>query len=150
MSSMFNPEAFMNSTISDANSSQYNVTPEGEFKGVISKIEVKTVGADNKPVINVTWKIDDEGVRNETGLSEPIARQTIWLDVTEQGGLDMGKGKNVGLGKLREALGQNQPGKPWMPGMLEGGVALVKIKHSIDKRDNVTIQANVNGVTKLG
>ena len=148
MSSMFNPEAFMNSTINDASSSQYNVTPEGEFTGIISKIEVKTVGADNKPVINVTWKIDDESVRQETGLSEPTVRQTLWLDVTEQGGLDMGKGKNVALGKLRDALGQNTPGKPWMPGMLEGGVATVKIKHSIDKRDNVTIQANVAGVTK--
>ena len=43
----------------------------------------------------------------------------------------MGKGKNVALGRLREALGQNTPGKPWSFGMLVGQVAKVAVKHRI-------------------
>lgn len=82
-------------------------------------------------------------------MAEPSVRQTLWLDTTESGGLDFGKGKNVGLGRLREALGQNAPGKPWAPGMLVGGVAKVKVSHSIDKRDNVTINADVKAVLPL-
>jgi hypothetical protein len=33
--------------------------------------------------------------------------------------------------------------------MMVGGVARIKVKHSIDKRDGVTINAEVSGVTKL-
>ena len=82
-------------------------------------------------------------------MAEPTVRQTIWLDLTESGSLDFGKGRNVGLGRLRDALGQNETGKPWQPGMMVGGVAKIKVTHSIDKRDNETIQANVACTVKL-
>lgn len=148
--SNFNPEAFMNATFNEAASTAYTPVPEGEFRGIITKVEARVVGNENpKPVLGITYKVDDENVRQETGMAEPTVRQTIWLDVTESGGLDFGKGKNVGLGRLREAVGQNAPGKPWMPGMLEGQVCMIKVKHSIDKRDNVTINAEVKAVAPL-
>lgn len=148
--SLFNPDTFLNSTFTEANDTQYIPVPEGEWQATIDKVEAKVVGQETpRPVLNVTWKITDPAVQQATGRAENSVRQTIWLDVTESGGLDTGKGKNVGLGKLREALGQNTPGKAWTPGMLVGGVARVKVKHSIDKRDGVTINAEVSGVTKL-
>jgi hypothetical protein len=148
--STFNPEAFMSASIQGANDTQSMQVPEGDFQGMISKVEPRVVGQENpRPIIAITWKVDDEGVRQLTGRAEPTVRQTIWLDVTESGGLDMGKGKNAQLGKLRDALGQNDAGKPWNPGMLQGGVARIKVKHSLDKRDGVTINAEVSGVSKL-
>lgn len=148
--SLFNPDTFLNSTFTDANDTQYIPVPEGEWQATVDKVEAKVVGQENpRPVLNVIWKVTDPAVQQVTGRAENSVRQTIWLDVTESGGLDFGKGKNVGLGKLRDALGQNTPGKPWAPGMLVGGVACVKVKHSIDKRDGVTINAEVSGVTKL-
>lgn len=82
-------------------------------------------------------------------MAEPTVYQTIWLDISGSGGLDTSKGKNVGLGKLRDALGQNREGQPWSPGMLVGQVALIRVGHSIDKRDNVTVQAEVKAVAAL-
>lgn len=146
--STFNPDAFMNSTTTEANSTQYAQVPEGEFQASIDSVTPRTTGT-GKALLNVKWKVDDEGVRLETGMAEPSVFQTIWLDITESGGLDGNKGKNVQLGKLRDALGQNVAGKPWAPGMLVGGLAKIKVKHSIDKRDNVTLNAEVSGVTKL-
>lgn len=146
--SAFNPESFMNSTVNDANSTQYEQVPEGEFQASIDTVTPRTTTT-GKALLNVKWKVDDEGVRTQTGMAEPGVFQTVWLDVTESGGLDFAKGKNVQLGKLRDALGQNAPGKPWSPGMLVGGVAKIRVKHSIDKRDNVTLNAEVSGVTKL-
>jgi hypothetical protein len=146
--STFNPDDFMNSTTSESNSTQYTQVPEGEFQASIDSVTPRTTGT-GKALLSVKWKVDDEGVRLETGMAEPSVFQTVWLDVTESGGLDFGKGKNVQLGKLRDALGQNTPGKPWAPGMLVGGLAKIKVKHSIDKRDNVTLNAEVSGVTKL-
>jgi len=146
--SNFNPEAFMNSTTTDSNSTQYTQVPEGEYNAAIDAVTPRTTQT-GKALLSVKWKVDDEGARTATGMAEPSVFQTVWLDIKDDGTLDGGAGKNVGLGKLREALGQNQAGKPWAPGMLIGGVAKIRVKHSIDKRDNVTINAEVSAVAKL-
>jgi hypothetical protein len=146
--SAFNPDTFLNTETSSANSVQYTPVPEGEFNAAIKAIKPRVL-TDGRAVLDVTWTVDDEQARNETGMAEPSVRQTVWLDTTESGGLDFGKGKNVGLGKLRDAVNQNASGKPWAPGMLVGQVAKIKVSHSIDKRDGTSINADVKAVTKL-
>ena len=146
--STFNPDVFLNTEIAESNATAYTPVPEGEFQASIKSIKPRVL-TDGRAVLDVTWIVDDEVARQETGMAEPSVRQTLWLDITESGGLDFGKGKNVGLGRLRDAIGQNQSGKPWAPGMLVGQVAKVKVTHSIDKRDNETIQANVASTVKL-
>ncbi len=146
--SSFDPNAFLNTEVSEANATAYVPVPEGEFNASIKLIKPRVL-TDGRAVLDLTWIVDDEEVKQETGMAEPSVRQTLWLDITESGGLDFGKGKNVGLGRLRDAIGQNQSGKPWAPGMLVGQVAKVKVTHSIDKRDGETIQAGVSAVTSL-
>lgn len=146
--STFDPEQFMNASVSDANATQYTPVPEGDFQASIASVTPRTTGT-GKALLSIGWKVDDEAARAATGMAEPMVYQTVWLDITESGGLDTGKGKNVGLGKLREAVGQNQAGQPWSPGMLIGQVALIKVGHSIDRRDNVTVQAEVKAVAAV-
>lgn len=146
--SAFNPDTFLNTETEYASATSYTPCPEGEMPASIKAIKPRVL-TDGRAVLDVTWIVDDETARQETGMAEPSVRQTLWLDTTESGGLDFGKGKNVSLGRLREALGQNAPGKPWAPGMLVGGVAKVKVSHSIDKRDNATINADVKAVLPL-
>ena len=74
--------------------------------------------------------LDDQSVRDLLGLDEPTCRQTVWLDIGEQGQLEFGVNKNVALGKLREAFGQND-GKPWSPLMMMGQPAIVNVKHRL-------------------
>jgi hypothetical protein len=144
--SAFDPDMFMNTQTTDANDTKFVPVPEGEFDAVIEAITPKTAG--DKPVLDVKWAINDEGVKVATGLPNPSARQTIWLDLTEQGGLDSSKGKNIGLGKLREALGQNTPGQSWSPGMLIGRVARIKIGHRSGKEPG-EVFADVKQVTAI-
>lgn len=146
--SAFNPDLFLNTETDSASATTYTPVPEGEFNASIKTIKPRVL-TDGRAVLDITWTVNDETARQETGMAEPSVRQTIWLDTTESGGLDFGKGKNVGLGRLREAVGQNQAGKPWAPGMLVGQVATVKVSHSIDKRDGVTINADVKAVLPL-
>lgn len=146
--STFNPDTFLNTETDAANATAYTPVPEGEFTASIKAIKPRVL-TDGRAVLDVTWTVDDEAARQETGMAEPSVRQTVWLDTTESGGLDFGKGKNVGLGRLRDAVGQNAAGKPWAPGMLVGQVAKVKVSHSIDKRDGVTINADVKAVLPL-
>ena len=47
----------------------------------------------------------------------------------EDGSFDSRKGKNLGLGRLRKALGQNDPGVEWYLSNLVGGMAKVHVSH---------------------
>ncbi len=144
--SSFDPVNFMNASFDGSFSTEFMPVPEGEFRASIKEVTpgVTTTG---KPYMRVQWIIDSEEARQATNMAEPKCSQTLWLDVTESGGLDMGKGRNVGLGRLRAAVDQNTGS--WQPGMLIGKVATVKVKHSIDKRDGQTIQAEVSAVAHI-
>lgn len=148
MSSTFNPDLFMQSQVNESNSTKVNPFPEGEFAAYIKNVAARTT-SNGSALIDVTWGSDDQQAKDETGMNEPTVRQSIFLDLTEAGGLDFGKGKNVSLGRLREALNQNASGKPWSPSMLLGQPARIKVTHSVDKNDSSITYANVTAVTKL-
>lgn len=143
----FNADEFMNMA-AEANDTVYPVGPAGKVLGVIEKIETPT-GRQNKngePMypMDISWSVQDDGFKAAMGRTpdQPaIVRQTIFLDLvmgpTGKMILDTSKGKNVPLGKLREALGQNVPG--WSPGRLIGaGPALL----------DVTIETGNDGVQR--
>jgi len=125
--SEFNADQFMQTPVEGALETEFTPIPEGEYRAVIKEVKPDTTSK-GSPYLEVIWIIDDQGVRDLIGMGEPTSRQTVWLDVNESGGLAFGANKNVGLGKLRDALGQNT-GAPWSPNMLLGQPATVNIKH---------------------
>lgn len=147
--STFDPDTFMATSFTEANETKFATVPEGEYLAVIDKVEANTWqskdGMKSGLRLDVTWKIDDAHVAEVTGVASPTVRQGIMLDMTESGGLANGPGKNINLGRLREAVGQNTPGKPWSPQMLLGQPARVSVKHRIWE-DNIF--AEVKGVAK--
>lgn len=129
LKSTFNAEMFLQTTTTAQLSTSLIPWPPGEYRAVISKIGARIVtqkDGQERPVLDITWETDDPYVVKATGLDKPTARQTIWLDTTESGAIDFGKGKNIGLGRLREALGQNRDGRDWSFNHLKSGVALIK------------------------
>ena len=141
--SVFDPDTFLSSTTTEASSTEYVPVPEGEYLAVVTKVAARAT--ERAKILDVTWEIDDEAVKAETGLEHPTVRQSVFLDVNEQGALETGKGKNVDLGRLREAVGQNTPGQPWSPTMLEGQVARVRVAHRMYEGRTY---ADVKGVAK--
>lgn len=125
----FDPDQFLATTTDAALSTEFTPIPEGEYNAVVTKVEARQT-ASGKSIMDVTWAIDDANVRAVTGMENPTCRQTVWLDITDSGALDISKGKNVSLGRLREALGQNRPGA-WAPSMMIGNVARVLISHRL-------------------
>ena len=130
--SVFNPDQFLNTTYEGALDTTLIPVPETDegWTAVVEKFEVKTTPK-GQVVCELTWAIDEFEVQQQTGRDKNTVKQALWLDITDHGTLDMGKGKNVALGRLREALNQNTPGKPWSFGMLVGQVAKVAVKHRI-------------------
>jgi len=154
MESAFNVSAMLNSQVTESNSTELLQIDEGEYIAVIDPVSEenfksfdikKGERAGQKGLsLNLTWNINDESgaIIAKIGRT-PKVRQNLFLDLTTQGGLDFGKGRNVSLGQLREALGQNMTGRPWSFGMLGGGVAKIKVKHRIldDGRTMAEVQA---------
>lgn len=138
----FNADQFMQTEVEGTLDTEFTPIPEAEYPAVIKEVKADATPK-GSPLLELIWIIDDQGVRDLIGLDEPTCRQTIWLDVNEQNGLEFGKNKNVGLGKLREALGQND-GKPWAPTMLIGQPATVNVKHRLGSEGGVF--AEVKGV----
>ena len=156
MSISFDPSILLSTEIHEANDTAAIPVPEGEFVAIIEKVEPRTWQGKEDPTksgvtLDITWSIDDANVRETLGRDKVTVRQGIMLDLTDTGGLDMSKGRNIGLGRLREALDMNQPGQAFSMNNLSGRVAKILVTHRLDNRNpaDPKIFPEVRGVTKM-
>lgn len=147
----FDPSAFLNTAYNEANSTEIVPVDEGEYQALAGEVTVSqwvSSKDSSKSGLRATipWEIDNETQRVKTGRDKIIVRQDLMLDTTPNGMLDMGKGKNVGLGRLREALGLNKPGVPFQFQMITGRAAKIKVSH---REYEGRIFEDVKGVASL-
>lgn len=151
---MFDKNQFLGGTTTEAGSTEYTPIPENEngYAALVEKVDVRQeqVKGESATILDLTWNLQDNdgSIEAATGLKKNTIRQSFFLDLTPSNGLDMGKGKNVALNKVRDALGQNVPGQPWSPMMMVGKFAIVKVKHTMSDKGDGRIYANVGQVIK--
>lgn len=143
LNSPFDMDAFMNSADETAAvDTEYRPIPQGKYMAVIEKVDGRRTEKQDEKTgemraytnLDVTWNIQDEQVKVELQREKVTVRQGIFLELNPQGKIDTGPGKNVPLGRLRAALGQNQPGV-WSPKMMEGmGPCFITVGHRKDNR----------------
>lgn len=149
--STFDPAQFLDATTTEVNDTKIIPCPVGEYLAQVEKVQArpwssKTDSTKSGVALDITWVIEDESVRQLTGRDKVTSRQGIMLDMTETGGLDFSKGKNVALGRVREALGLNVAGQPFAPSMFVGRMAKVAVSHRTVEED---IFDEVKKVTKV-
>lgn len=147
-----NTEQFLQTTTSEALDERLDPCPPGEWLAVAGKPEVRDFtyksgdreGETGYRMV-IRWAIQDQEAKDAVDRDSLSVTQSILLDLNESlDGLDFGKGKNIGLGQVRAALGQNVPGKDWSPAMIEGQLAKLQVKAGM-YNDQVT--AEVGGIT---
>lgn len=152
MTSAFDPQTFGQMTITESNSTESVLVPVGEYGASITDKKIDTWkakdGSSEGLKMFVFWNVEDPEVRALTGRDKNIVRQEMMFDLTENGALATGKGMNVRLGRLREAVGLNTPGQPFSFDMLVGRSARVSIGHRADNRDSSVMYAEVKDVAK--
>lgn len=148
---MFNPDTFLQATSTEANDTKKIPCPAGEYIAIAEKVEARQWqskdGLKSGIALDITWAIDDPAVKEVVGRDNVQVRQGLMLDMLESGGLDMGKGKNIALGRVREATGLNVPGQPFAPSMIQGRAAKVTVSHRVDGED---IYDEIKKVAALG
>lgn len=146
----FDPDLFLSSQIDATLDTRMFPVPVGEYLAVIEDIKPRIQnskdGTQQWLIFDIVWNIDDQKVRADLGREKVTSRQSLFIDRTPDGSIDIGKGRNVQLGKLREALGQNKPGA-WAPSMLKGQVARVRVVQEPDKNTG-DLYDKVVGVAK--
>lgn len=101
-------------------------------------------------IFEVVWQPEDPEQQQRLKVEKlPTVRQSIFLDLTEAGGLDMGPFKNADLNKLREVFNLNQPGVKWSFSDFVGKPAKIKVEHKPNKEDPANPFINVTAVTRM-
>lgn len=153
-SSPFDADTFLSGTIDTALDTQVAQCPEGVFRAQIGdKMEVRS-GTSKKTgrpfhMLDINWKVLDDVVRAELDRENVYVRQTLFLDLLPNGTLDTGKGKNVDIGRLRDALGQNAAGVAWSPRNLIDAIANIQVTHRSDPDNPTRKYAEVQRVTRI-
>jgi len=115
---MFDPESFLSQKVGEKLDTAIIPCPPGNYVGLISKIDIRSwVKKDDPTISGVNLDVlvrlnsstpGNEAILEECGVEEIIVKGGIRLDINDEGtGLAKGKGKNVPLGKLLEAVGLN-------------------------------------------
>lgn len=158
----FDPDVFMNQTVDQPMDTTVQQCPEGEFRAMIDDFDSSAFrsfegkeGSKNPgksyTVFEPPFVIQDAAVQAELQRDKVVVRHVgMFLDFGQDGNLDYSKGKNVDLGRLRDAVEQNKPGA-WSPKQLKGaGPVMVRVIHQEDPKNKERKYARVSRVTKIG
>lgn len=134
---MFNPEEFLDVQIDGATSTKSTPIPVGEALAVIESVKMRQWQKKDDPskaglCLDIFWSIEDQKIKDELGRDKVTCKQTIMLELTTDGRIAQGKGQNVPLGKLRDAVGLNQPNQVFSFNMLPGRMGKPVISHRVD------------------
>lgn len=145
MSSIFDPSVFLDAQTTESNEKRANIpvdnpdSTDGLYAALIGEIKTDsgTIGKGDRtgqPWISmvIPLRLQLGSAVQGLGLSaEFTVTDRAFLDLTPQGTLDQGKGKNNSQRKYREAAGLNKPGEPFAWRMLTGKMVKVKIVHEL-------------------
>lgn len=158
----FDAKAFVTQTTDKANSTVYVAIPEGDYKPMmietgdvsewIRENEIRRGPNAGSTLVSLEIPVEilDDNLRSKMGLPKITSRYRMILDFDSAGNLDFSEGKNVKLGKLRDVLNQNDPGKPWSPSMLSGAGPFAGHVVQTSAKDNPEQKySEISRVTKL-
>ncbi len=156
---MFDPNAFAEGAVDAPMSTTPPVCPEGEYVFMLDSDPAMLVPKELKGTSGRTgkdyhfWQLPLMAICQDSAVKEKMKRDTlkvrcfINLDLDDGGRPETGEGKNVALGRLREALGQNKPG--WKPkDLLGAGPFIGRVKHTQGKNPG-DVYADITNTTKV-
>lgn len=150
--SVFDKDTFLNQQTTGASETKYTPVPENEYAAYVDEElgleSYKDPERGEVPILVVGYVIMDEKLKEDLGLSKIVVQDRVFLDMEKDGALAFGPNKNVRLGKIREAVNQNDAKKAWNFNMLRGaGPVLIKVTHRFAKNGDGPF-ANVDRIAR--
>jgi hypothetical protein len=153
MPSSFNPDTFLDTIVETPfETHRTTLPPKDNYLGAVDGLATRIVeskGQGAKVILDVDWEILDDEAKLQLNLDKIVVRQSVFLDFDETGKLARGINKNIQLGQIRDAVGQNTSGA-WAPRMLKGaGPAQLKISERSDEKNPSVKYNDVDRVTRM-
>jgi hypothetical protein len=141
--SNFDPSLFLDASTTEASVKRPLIPAGLDITGTIGDIKASTWQGKKDPTqsgikfdIPITFDLTAmPDLHKSIGADSVTLTDTIMLDVTENGSIDYGPGKNGKLRRYREALGMNVPGEAFSPRAMTGRLIKAKIKHDLYEGD---------------
>jgi hypothetical protein len=135
--SQFDPMLFLDTTLTEPTEKR-EVLPIGDYTAIIGEVTSRAWQGKADPTksgialdVPLTLDIPAE-LQAEKGLPSTLnLKDSIMLDLTPGGSMDLAKGKNRQIRNYREALDMNKPGDVFSPRKMQGQVVTVKVTHEI-------------------
>ena len=157
----FDPQAFLDLPVEEAFERRPPL-PATDYTAVIQDVQARQwqskdkYNADGSPKTGIAYDVTLSlqiplAVRESLGLKIDALtlKDSIMLDLNDQGGLDTAPGANRQLRNYREALDMNKPGVPFRAREMSGRMVLVRVKHEEYPVGSGNIQERVAGVAKV-
>lgn len=142
--SAFDAGNFLQTTLTKKGSTQYIVPDEGWYNAMIQPQDltdprISTSDKGTFVIWGLMFTLDDSSgkIKEKTGFDENKVEHALFLDLNDQGELDLREGKNIPLNRVREALGQNTDAA-WAPSMVASKSCQVHVRHRINQEDGST------------
>jgi hypothetical protein len=137
MSSQFDADAFLDSSISEPTTRRKPLPAGSDFVGIIGEVKSRTWQGRKDPsqsgvAIDVPVTIDLSAypaTKALTGADQVVLTDSIMLDLTDSGSIDNSPGKNGKLRRYRDALNMNNPGDTFSFRKMQGRQLKVRISH---------------------
>jgi hypothetical protein len=135
----FNADSFLQQTVEAKLDTKRVPHPEGDWdEGQIKDLKITSGTAKESGKLWVRLQAiiinTDPNVAADMKLGddqEPQVRWEEFLDLDDNGNLDVSEGKNIKLGKLRQACGQNSD-EAWSPMDMKGAPVGFRVKHQFN------------------
>lgn len=150
MTSVFDTDVFLGTTYTEENDTTFTPLPEGDYLATIGPDEDDlklATGVSERGVwarLELQWYVDDPELAEKMGMQQLRVKQSLFLDLEgNPPRLAMGRNRNIKLGRVRKAVGQNT-GRDWDIGQLRGaGPARIIVDQTASREDPEQIFNNV-------
>lgn len=151
--SSFEPEAFLDAALTQPLTKRPPADAGRPYSATIGEGKIRPWSSEAKGTSGYAMDIPLEillptDVAASVGQPKITVNDSVFLDVTANGGLDMAPGRNRGLRNYYEACGINQPGST--PRMLQGRMIQVVLKHDMAKDGSGDRYERVASIAKAG
>ena len=141
--SVFDPDEFMGADQTVDLDVNYTPFDEGEYVAQLGE-EIRATQSEREGRVSVRldipWLLLDDKAREKSGMDNPQFYSAIFVEMEDNGAIASGPNKNIALGQLRKALGQDT-GKKWSPGMLRGaGPVKIYVTQRPDREDPAIVR----------
>ena len=148
--SQFDPQSFLDATLDAPLTKRPPIMPNG-YTATIGEVKSRAWNSRDGTKSGIAYDVPleiqlDPAEATRVGQPTVIVSDSVMLDLTETGAIDIGPGKNRKLRAYREATNLNNPGDSFSARMLQGRQIKATVKHDTVEGE---VYERIGSVAKL-